>query len=109
MGPKPCHSTVLTLEEEALIVDFRRHTLLSLDDCLCALQATLPHLARSALHRCLQRHGISRLSDMAGEKPEKKKVKAYPIGYFHIDIAEVRTEAEKLSLFVDMDRTCKFG
>jgi transposase InsO family protein len=24
-------------------------------------------------------------------KPEKKKFKAYPIGYFHIDIAEVRT------------------
>ena len=60
MGPKQCRSTVLTLEEEALIVAFRRHTLLPLDDCLYALQATLPHLTRSALHRCLQRHGISR-------------------------------------------------
>jgi hypothetical protein len=40
------------------IVAFRRHTLLPLDDCLYALQATLPQLARSALHRCLQRHGI---------------------------------------------------
>jgi transposase-like protein len=86
MGPKQCHSTVLTLEEEALLVAFRRHTLLPLDDCLYALQATLPHLTRSALHRCLQRHGISRLPDMAGEKPEQKKFKAYPIGYFHIDI-----------------------
>jgi hypothetical protein len=34
MGPKPCHSTVLTLAEEALIVAFRRHTLLPLEDCL---------------------------------------------------------------------------
>ena len=34
MGPKPCHSTVLTLAEEALIVAFRRHTLLPLNDCL---------------------------------------------------------------------------
>jgi hypothetical protein len=33
-----------------------RHTLLPLDDCLYALQATIPHLTRSALHRCLQRH-----------------------------------------------------
>ena len=33
MGPKPCHSTVLTLAEEALIVAFRRHTRLPLDDC----------------------------------------------------------------------------
>jgi Integrase core domain len=109
MGPKQCHSTVLTLEEEALIVAFRRHTLLPLDDCLYALQATLPHLTRSALHRCLQRHGISRLPDMAHEKPGKKKFKAYPIGYFHIDIAEVRTEEGKLSRFVAIDRACKFA
>jgi len=47
-------------------VAFRRHTLLPLDDCLYALQATLPHLTRSALHRCLQRHGMSRIPDMAG-------------------------------------------
>src|ERR671923_898869 len=100
MGPKQPRSTVLSTEEEALIVAFRKHTLLPLDDCLYALQATLPHLTRSALHRCLQRHGISRLPDMAGETPGKKKFKAYPSGYFHIDIAEVRTEAGKLSLFV---------
>jgi transposase-like protein len=56
MGPKVSRSTVLSSEEEALIVAFRRHTLLPLDDCLYALQATLPHLTRSALHRCLQRH-----------------------------------------------------
>ena len=37
MGPKQAHSTVLTLEEEAVIVAFRRHTLLPLDDCLQAL------------------------------------------------------------------------
>jgi transposase InsO family protein len=45
---------------------------------------------------------------MAGELPEKK-FKAYPIGYFHIDIAEVRTEAGKLPLSVAIDRTCKFA
>jgi hypothetical protein len=33
MGPKQCHSTVLTLAEEALSVAFRRHTLLPLEDC----------------------------------------------------------------------------
>jgi transposase InsO family protein len=109
MGPKQCRSTVLTLEEEALIVAFRRHTLLPLDDCRYALQATLPRLTRSALHRCLQRHGISRLPDMAGEQPAKKRFKAYPIGYFHIDLAEVRTEEGKLSLSVATDRSCKFA
>ncbi len=49
-GPKQPHSTVLSIEEEAVIVAFRRHTLLALDDCLYALQPTIPHLTRSSLH-----------------------------------------------------------
>src|SRR3954470_17357618 len=60
MGPKEPRSTVLTADEEAIVVAFRRHTLLPLDDCLYALQPKIPHLTRSSLHRCLQRHGISR-------------------------------------------------
>lgn len=54
-GPKAPHSTTLSEAEEAMVVAFRRHTLLPLDDCLYALQPTIPHLTRSALHRCLQR------------------------------------------------------
>jgi hypothetical protein len=108
MGPKDPRSTVLSLEEEALCVAFRKHTLLPLDDSLYALQATIPHLSRSSLHRCFQRHGISRLPEIDGDKPVRKKFKTYPIGYFHIDIAEVRTEEGKLYLFVAIDRTSKF-
>jgi transposase InsO family protein len=107
MGPKQRQSTVLTGEEEALIVAFRKQTLLPLDDCLYTLQETIPHLTRSSLHRCLQRHGISRLPDTRDKAP-KKKFKKYPIGYFHIDIAEVRTDEGKLHLFVAIDRTSKF-
>src|SRR3546814_15986599 len=33
-GPKAPHSTTMTAAEEAMIVAFRRHTLLPLDDCL---------------------------------------------------------------------------
>ena len=108
-GPREPKSTVLSAEEEAIIVAFRKHTLLPLDDCLYALQPTIPHLTRSSLHRCLQRHGISRLPDVDGDKPAKKKFKRYPIGYFHIDIAEVRTAEGKLHLFVAIDRTSKFA
>ena len=46
-GPKDAKSTVLSIEEEAIIVAFRRHTLLPLDNCLYALQATVPRLTRS--------------------------------------------------------------
>jgi transposase InsO family protein len=108
MGPKEPRSTVLTSEEEALAVAFRRHTLLPLDDCLYALQATIPNLTRSSLHRLFQRHDISRLPEVEGSKP-KKKFKVYPIGYFHIDIAEVWTEEGKLYMLVAVDRTSKFA
>src|SRR3712207_1876939 len=91
-GPKEPRSTLLSIEEEAIIVAFRRHTLLPLDDGLYALQPTIPHLTRSSLHRCLQRHGISRLPNTDGDKPRRSKFKRYPIGFFHIDLAELRTE-----------------
>ena len=108
-GPKDARSTVLSVGGEAIIVAFRKHNLLPLDDCLYALQPTLPHLTRSSLHRCLQRHGISQLPSVQGEASAKRKFKAYPIGYFHIDIAEVRTAQGKLYLLVAVDRTSKFA
>ncbi len=108
-GPKEPRSTILTEVEEAMVVAFRRHTLLPLDDCLYALQPTIPNLTRSALHRCLQRHGISRLPDVEGDKPKRQRFKRYPIGFFHIDIAELQTAEGKLYVFVAIDRTSKFA
>jgi hypothetical protein len=54
MGPKQVPSTVLSEEEEALIVAFRWHTLLPLDGGLYALHSTIPlsfpiiHIPRNA-------------------------------------------------------------
>lgn len=107
-GPKEPPSTVLTVEEEAAVVAFRRHRLPPLDDCLYALQSSIPHLTRSGLHRYRQRLGISRLPDVKGDKPKRQKFKRYPIGFFHIDIAEVQTAEGKLFLFVGIDPTAKF-
>ncbi len=87
---------------------FLWHTLLPLDDCLYALQATIPNLTRSSLNRCLQRHGSGGLPDVGSEKVAKRKFKVYPIGFFHIDIAEVQTAERRLYLFVAIDRTPKF-
>lgn len=60
-GPKETRSTILSFEE--VMVAFRKHTLLPLNGCLYALRATIPHLTRSSLNRCLQRHGISQSLD----------------------------------------------
>lgn len=51
--------------------------------------------------------GSCRLPEVEGDKPGKKKFRRYPIGHFHIDIAEVRTGEGKLYLFVA--RTSKFA
>jgi transposase-like protein len=83
-GPKEPKSTALSIEDEAVVVAFRKHTPLPLDDCPYALLATL---TQSSLHRCLQRHGISRLPDLEDGKSIKRKFKIYPIGCFHVDIA----------------------
>ena len=51
MGPMPA-SAVLAVKQEAMVVAFRPHTSLPLDNYLYTLQATILHLSRSALPRC---------------------------------------------------------
>ena len=76
MGLSKPRSSVLTPEQEAFVVAFRKHTLLPLDDCLYALQATIPALTRSALHRCLQRHGISRLPTSLQRRRSSRSIRS---------------------------------
>ena len=47
------------------------------------------------------------MPDVEGDKLVKTKFTSYPIGYFHIDTAEVRTAEGKVHLFVAIDRTSK--
>jgi transposase-like protein len=107
MGPKAPKSTVLTLAEEAIVVAFRQKTLLPLDDVLGCLKDTIPNLSRSALHRCLQRHGISRLP-VEETRAQRKRFKTYEIGYVHIDSSELRHADGKLVMFLAIDRVSKF-
>src|SRR5690349_6885087 len=108
MGPSWPRSLVLTEAEEAIVVEFRRRTLLPLDDVLGCLRETIPKLSRSALHRCLQRHGISRLP-REGEKASKRgRFAETKIGYVHIDHCELRLGEGKLHMFLAIDRVSKF-
>ena len=91
------------------MVTCRRQTLLPLDDGLYAWPATIPHLTRAALHRCLTRHGISRVPALEGDTPQKKQFTRDPIGYFQSDMAEVRTAAGQRCLCVAIDRAGKFA
>ncbi len=69
MGPKnPC-SSILTLNGEAIILAYRWRTRLSLDDSHVRLKRHFTHLSRSALYRCLKRHGLSRIGRTAKCSP----------------------------------------
>ena len=107
MGPTAPHSTVLTLVEEAMVVEFRRRTLLPLDDVLGCLRGSIPKLTRSSLHRCLERHGISRLPENPDKGSKQSKFAATAIGYVHIDISELRLAGGKLNMFLAIDRVSK--
>lgn len=68
-GPRDAKSTVLSIQDEAIVVAFRKHTPLPLDDRRYALHASLPHPTRSSWHRCLRRHDSSGCpTPMAGSR-----------------------------------------
>src|ERR671920_153859 len=92
MGPRQPRSTVLTGAEEAIIVEFRRRTLLPLDDVLGCLREVIPTLSRSALHRCLERHGISRLPRDEEKTSRRKRSAATAIGFVHVAFYDVNTK-----------------
>src|SRR5271166_214323 len=61
MGPKNPRSKFLTLDDEVIILAYRWRTRLSLDDSLVRLRRLMPQLSRSALYRCLERNGLSKI------------------------------------------------
>ena len=53
-------ATGFAAAEEAIAVELRTRLALSLDDILEVMRRCLrPDISRSALHRCLKRHGVS--------------------------------------------------
>ena len=108
-GTSRPRSTVLTETEEAIVVEFRRRTLLPLDDVLGCLRETIPKLTRRALHRCLERHGISRLPEGEEKASKRRRFAETKIGYVHIDVCELRLAQGKLFMFLAIDRVSKFA
>ena len=79
-------TTTMTEWEEALIVELRRSLALPLDDIVEAMRRCInSELSRSAIHRCLRRHGVS-----ARLTPHKAPAAAFhteaPAGFIHLDV-----------------------
>ena len=79
-----------------------------LDDVLGCLREAIPALSRSALHRCLVRHGVSRLPRDGEKASKRQRFAETAIGYVHIDSCELRLAEGKLHMSLAIDRATKF-
>ena len=88
--PHNLHAT-FTDPEEAVVVELRKTLLLPIDDLpVVVCEFICRHMSRSALGRCLRRHGISNLKELIpaeeNEKNPLKTFKDYEPVFVHVDI-----------------------
>jgi transposase InsO family protein len=106
--------TTLSPAQEAIVVELRRTLRLPLDDLLVVVREFVhPAVSRSGLDRCLRRHGLARLADLApaASRPASKPFKAYQPGYVHIDykyLPQMADEDRRRYLFVAIDRATRW-
>ena len=102
-------ATTMSDWEAALCVELRRSLALPLDDIAEAMRRCInPKLSRSAIHRCLKRHGIS-----ARRSPDKAPALAFetdtPAGFIHVDVKYLPPLNRKRSYaYVAIDRATRF-
>ena len=106
-GPIKIISSLSDIDQQ-IVCEFRRITKLSVDDCYISLKDRIENLSRSNLYRCLKRNNLHIIPNLENIRV-KKKFNDYPIGYFHIDITEIKLEKKKFYLFVAIDRTSKYA
>ena len=98
----------LSPEEEAIAVELRTRLALSLDDALEVMHRCLrPDISRSALHRCLRRHGLN--SRPHPETPKPAPFAPEPFGFIHADLKHLtRLERRPAFVFVAIERATRF-
>jgi transposase InsO family protein len=101
-------TTRLTALDEALVCELRRMLALPLDDIVEVMRRCVrPDLSRSAIHRCLCRHGLSR-------RPTPDKIPAgvfehATVGFIHIDLKHLPAlQRQKSYAFVAIDRATRY-
>lgn len=100
----------LTAAEEGIAVALRQDIGLSLDDLTEVMRRCLnPDLSRSALYRCLRRHGLA-----GRPEPDKAPRLAFqtdtPAGFIHMDVKHLaRLHGQPAYAFVAIDRATRFA
>ncbi|HEY5409416.1 MAG TPA: IS481 family transposase [Caulobacteraceae bacterium] len=103
-------ATKLTPLEEQLCVELRTTVDLSLDDLVEVMKRCVnPELSRSAIHRCLQRHGVSSRPKPEAS-PKLKFETPTPAGFVHVDVKYLPPLNRRRSYaYVAIDRATRFA
>jgi transposase InsO family protein len=102
-------ATSLSPMEEALLIALRKELGLSLDDIVTVMKRCLrEEIARSSVHRCLQRHSLS-----ARTPPERQSHQRFtaeqPFGFIHLDVKHLpRLDGKPAYAFVAIDRATRY-
>ena len=106
--------TTLTRAQEAVVVELRRTLLLPLDDLLAVVREFIcKDLSRSALDRCLRRHGVGSLDALTPQpaRAPHRPFKTYVPGFIHVDVKylpQMADESRRRYLFVAIDRATRW-
>ena len=98
----------LSVMEEALVCELRARLQLPLDDVVEVMRRCVnAELSRSAIHRCLVRHGLNQRP-----KPDKPAIGVFEeatVGFIHIDLKHLAAlEKHKSYAFVAIDRATRY-
>jgi transposase InsO family protein len=101
-------ATSLSLVEEALVCELRARLGLPLDDIAEVMRRCVRiGLSRSAIHRCLVRHGLNRRP--VADKPRPGVFEPATLGFIHVDLKHLTRLAGRPSfVFVAIDRATRF-
>ena len=94
--------------EESLVCELRTRLQLPLDDIVEVMRRCVnDELSRSAIHRCLKRHGLSQRPEP--DKPAVGVFEQATVGFIHIDLKHLPAlERHKSYAFVAIDRATRY-
>jgi transposase InsO family protein len=105
----PKHPRIsLSAVEEQLVVELRQQAGLPFEDIVEVMQRCVrSELSRSAIYRCLKRHGIA--GRPAAPVAATGVFDSHPFGFVHVDLKHLpRLEGRPAYVFVAIERTTRF-
>jgi len=103
--------TVLTIEQEDLILFERKQFKKSIEEIYLSLEETIPHLYPMKIYRCVSRYGLSVLpEELLHAERQIKKFRKYARGFLHIDTIIVpKINGKRYYIFTCIDRVNKIA